>query len=360
MNPVSQRLLSQQLAAPQFKDPADVVSWFGALQAQDYKAMRWAVSMRTRKPSFKAFEKAFNDGRIVRTHLQRTTWQLVAGEDLGWMLDLCRPKALTGLRGWMHSNGLDIPLDEEKKISGIFAEAMAGKGSVQKEFLAQALRERGIGMTEQRFSYHLRLAEYSGLLCSGDLHPTKRTLCLVSEKVRNSLALSREESLALLTRKYFRSHGPATLEDFAWWSGLGLTDCRRGIASLGGELLAERWQGRDFYRHADARTRGFRRGAVLLLPAFDEYLIGYKSRHVVLHPDHAHHAHNQSGIFHSIVALDGEIVGNWSPSAPDGAITLFKDVSLPEDSLRQQLSAYRRGSISSHFCGHAGTQVPRR
>ena len=360
MNPVSQRLLSQQLAAPQFKDPADVVSWFGAMQAQDYKAMRWAVSMRTRKPSFKAFEKAFNDGRIVRTHLQRTTWQLIAGEDLGWMLDLCRPKALTGLRGWMHSNGVDIPLDEEKKVSGIFAEAMAGKGSVQKEFLAQALRERGIDMTEQRFSYHLRLAEYSGLLCSGDLHPTKRTLCLVSEKVRNPMVLTREESLALLTRKYFRSHGPATLEDFAWWSGLGLADCRRGIASLGGELLAERWQGRDFYRHTDARTRGFRRGAVLLLPAFDEYLIGYKSRHVVLHPDHAHHAHNQSGIFHSIVALDGEIVGNWSPSAPDGAITLFKDVSLPEDSLRQQLSAYRRGSISSHFCGHAGTQVPRR
>ena len=86
MNPVSQRLLSQQLAAPQFKDPAEVVSWFGAMQAQDYKSMRWAVSMRTRRPSGKASEKADNDGRIVRTHLLRTTWQLLGGEDLGWML----------------------------------------------------------------------------------------------------------------------------------------------------------------------------------------------------------------------------------------------------------------------------------
>ena len=327
MNPVSQRLLSQQLAAPQFKDPADVVSWFGAMQAQDYKGMRWAVSMRTRRPSFKAFEKAFNEGRIIRTHLQRTTWQLVAGEDLGWM----------------HSNGVDIPLEEERKISAIFAEAMAGKGSVQKEFLAEALRERDIDMVEQRFSYHLRLAEYSGLLCAGDLHPTKRTFRLVSEKVRNPLVLTREESLALLTRKYFRSHAPATLEDFAWWSGLGLNDCRRGIAALGGELVTERWKGREFYIHRDARIRGFRSSSVLFLPPFDEYLIGYKSRDIVLHPDRAHHAHNQTGIFYPIVVLDGEVVGNWSPSAPDGAIKLFQDVSLPEDQVRKQLEAYRAG-----------------
>ena len=73
MNPVSARLLSQQLTAPQFKDPAEVVSWFGAMQAQDYKGMRWAVAMRTHRPSFKTFEAAYNEGRIISTHLQRTT-----------------------------------------------------------------------------------------------------------------------------------------------------------------------------------------------------------------------------------------------------------------------------------------------
>ena len=339
---VSQRLLSQQLISPQFKDPVEVVSWFGAMQAQDYKSMRWAVSMRTRKPSAKAFEKAYNDGRIIRTHLQRTTWQLLAGEDLGWMLKLCRRKALAGLRGWMHSNSVDIPLEEEKRISAIFGEALAGRGSVQKEFLAEALRERDIQMTEQRFSYHLRLAELSGLLCSGDLHPTKRTLALVSEKVRNPLVLNHEEALALLARKYFRSHSPATLEDFVWWSGLNVNDCRRGIDALGDELRAERWRGRDFYVHADTRTRGFRRGTVLLLPAFDEYLIGYKSRDIVLHPDHTHHAHNNSGIFYPIVALDGYIVGNWSPTARDGSLTLFDDTtSLPSDSFQSALATYR-------------------
>ena len=265
------------------------------------------------------------------------------------MLKLCRRKALAGLRGWMHANKVDIPADEEKRISGIFGEAIAGHGSVQKEFLAEALRERDIQMTEQRFSYHLRLAELSGLLCSGDLHPTKRTLALVSEKVRNPLVLNHEEALVLLTRKYFRSHSPATLEDFVWWSGLNVNDCRRGIAALGDELQVERWKsrgergaGRDFYVHADARTRGFRSGSVLLLPAFDEYLIGYKSRDIVLHPDHTHHAHNNSGIFYPIVALDGYIVGNWSPSAHDGDLTLFDEATtVPTEPFHTQLATYR-------------------
>lgn len=361
MKPVSMRLLSQQLASPQFQEPAEVVKWFGAMQGQEYKAMRWAVSMRTKKPSYQAFEQAFNAGEIVRTHLFRTTWQLVAGEDLGWMLSVCRDKARAGLRGWMHTNGVDISEREEKRISDILAEAAAGKRSVLKEELAEALRERDIEMDEQHFSYHLRLAELSGTLCSGDLHPTKRTLALVSEKVKHPLLLDRDEALALLARKYFRSHGPATFEDFVWWSGLNVNDCRRAMAVLGDELVAVGGLGREgrretvllgsepmgaggqvFYVHRDARVRGVRSGGVLLLPAFDEYLIGYKSRYVVLPPEQAHRAHNQSGIFYHVVALDGRIVGNWSPAARDGGIDLFQTgLRLPEPALARQLAAYR-------------------
>lgn len=109
MNPVSARLLSQQLICPQFTSPHDVVEWMGAMQAQDYRMMRWAVAMRTVKPSARAFEKDFNEGRIIRTHLFRTTWHLVAGEDLGWMLELCREPAMRGLRGWMNTKGYSSP-----------------------------------------------------------------------------------------------------------------------------------------------------------------------------------------------------------------------------------------------------------
>lgn len=341
MNPVSQRLLSQQLIVPQFKDPAQVVSWFGAMQAQDYRAMRWAVAMRTQKPSSAAFGKAFNEGRIIRTHLQRTTWQLVAGEDYPWMLELCRPRALAGLRGWMHANGIDIPDKERLQVQELLARTASGKRSLLKEDFARALEEKGVCMTDQRLSYHLRLAEYDGLLCSGDLHPTKRTLALVSERIGYRPAVERDEALTMLARKYFRSHGPATLEDFVWWSGLGMGDCRRGMSALGGELVGVQLDGKAYFCHRDARTRGFRSGGVLLIPAFDEYLIGYKSRHVVLPPDLAHRAHNQSGIFYHVVALDGKIVGNWRPLEPGCGISVFKEgVLLPEEALSREIRRY--------------------
>ena len=345
MNPVSLRLLSQQLIVPQFKDPADVVSWFGAMQGQDYRAMRWAVAMRTKKPSARAFEAAFNDGRIIRTHLLRTTWQLVSGEDYPWMLALCRSKALAGLRGWMHSNGIDIPDDEKGRIQELLADAAAGRRAVLKEDFAAALREKGVSMTDQRLSYHLRLAEYDGLLCSGDLHPTKRTLALVAEKIGTQPAIGRDEALALLTRKYFRSHGPATLEDFVWWSGLNISDCRRGMEILQADITSLKHKGKEYFLLKDARTRGFRSGNVLLLPAFDEYLIGYKSRHVVLHPAHAPNAHNQSGIFYNVLALDGEIVGNWRPSEASLGVTLFKEgAALPEEALSREIDRFSRFS----------------
>ena len=341
MNPVSARLLGQQLAAPQFTEPAEVVSWFGAMQAQDYRAMRWAVAMRTRKPSFKAFEKAYNDGRIIRTHLQRTTWQLVSREDYFWMLDICRSKALTGLRGWMHSNGIDIPDDEKTRIQALMAEFMAGKRCMLKEDIDNALKERGVFLDDHRLSYHLRLAEYDGLVCSGDLHPTKRTLALVSEKIGPQPPMDHDEALALLARKYFRSHGPATLEDFVWWSGLNKNECRKGMGLLGDELISVKYKRQEFFFHEDARTRGFRSGTVLLLPAFDEYLIGYKSRHVVLRPDHAHRAHNQSGIFYNIVALDGEIVGNWHPLEADCGLSVFKEgIHLPEKAVQHEIERF--------------------
>ena len=324
MNPVSARLLGQQLICPQFTSPHDVVKWMGAMQGQEYKMMRWAVAMRTQKPSSKQFKADFDSGRIIRAHLLRTTWQLVAAEDYAWMLSLCRKKALAGLRGWMHSNGIDITAREEAEISAVFAEVIAGRNDVLKEDLAEALAQRDIRMDDHRLSYHIRLAEFSGLLCSGIQHPTKRTLAITSERIPAQHALPKEEALAMLARKYFQSHSPATLEDFVWWSGLNIGDCRRAIESVGDELIQERWKRQIFYVHANSRLRGFRSGRIHLLPAYDEYLIGYKSRHIALPPDYRHHAHDNSGTFWNVVLLDGEVVGNWTSNREKVLVKTFR------------------------------------
>ena len=350
MNPVSARLLAQQLICPQFSSPHDVVAWMGAVQAQDYKMMRWAVEMRCKKPSAAAFERDFNSGAIVRTHLLRTTWQLVAGEDLGWMLELCRTPALRGLHGWMKSNGISIPAAEQDKVRQVFDDVLSAKKSACKEDFAAALAERDLAMDDHRLSYHIRLAEFSGMLCSGELRARQCTYALASGKLPQTQSLPREEALALLARKYFRSHGPATLEDFVWWSGLNIGQCRQGMAALGGDLERERWKRYTFYRLRDSRIRGYRSGCVHLLPPYDEYLIGYKSRQVALHPDHRHRAHDQTGTFWPVILQDGEVVGNWSSAGGRLRTEVFRpDVVFSVEGFEREKQRYGRFLRSPHF-----------
>ena len=341
MNPIAIRLLNQQLVAPQFSDPAQVVSHMGAIQAQEYRMMRWAVGMRTRKPSARDFKAAFDSGRIIRLHLMRGTWQLVTADDYWWMLDLCAPKAIAVTRGWMNSNRITIPDEEQMSIRTILAQTAADKGSVTKEDLVQALAERGISMDAHRLSYHIRMAELSGTLCSGDLLPMKATYALAADKVGPRNVIDRDEALMRFARNYFQSRQPATLEDFVWWSGLNIGDCRKGIALLGNTIHAVKWKGREFYLTDDCRTRGFRKGKCLLIPPYDEYLIGYKSRDIVLATEHTHRAHNNSGIFQPIIAHDGIICGNWKPFAKQMQVVPF-DPDAALLSLAVEWTRYQR------------------
>ena len=339
MNPIAIRLLSQQLVAPQYSDPAEVVSYMGAMQAQEYRMMRWAVEMRTRKPSAKAFKRAFDSGQIIRLHLMRGTWQLVAAEDYWMMIGLCAPKAIAVTKGWMSSNRISIPDEELMRIREILAQTAADLGSATKENLVRALAEEDINMDDHRLSYHIRMAEMSGTLCSGELLPMKATYALTANKVRASEKMDRDEALMYFTRKYFLSRQPATLEDFVWWSGLNISDCRKGIALLGDTIHVEKWQGREFYLTDDCRTRGFRKGKFLLIPPYDEYLISYKSRDIVLPPEHRHHAHNNSGIFQPVISYDGTICGNWSPFKDDCQVTFFEN-DLETDGVKVSWQVY--------------------
>ena len=331
MNPVAIRLLNQQLIAPQFDTPAEVVRYMGAMQAQEYRMMRWAVAMRTRKPSHKAFKQAFDEGQIIRLHLMRGTWQLVCAEDYWSMIDLFAPKAIAVTKGWMNSNKISIPDDELMRVRDILIQSATDKRSVTKEDFILALAERNLQMDDHRLSYHIRMAELSGVLCSGDLLPMKATYALAADKMKSSVKMERDEALAHFTRKYFQSRQPATLEDFVWWSGLNISDCRKGIALLGDYIHVERYRGREFYLTDDCRKRGFRKGKFLLIPPYDEYLIGYKSRDIVLPHEHRHHAHNNSGIFQPVIAYDGTICGNWSPFRDDFQMSFFEECFEQED-----------------------------
>ena len=224
MNPISIRLLNQQLIAPQFSKPEEVVSHFGAMQAQEYRMMRWAVEMRTRRPSEKAFTKALNEGKIVRLHLLRGTWQLVSAEDYWWMLDLCATKAKQVINGWMSSNKIAIHDEELSCIRNLIVETIEKKVSVTKEDFEESLATKGITMDDHRLSYHIRFAELDGVICSGNLLPMKATYAISEKKIPRTEPIERDWALARLATKYFHSHSPATLEDYVWWSGLNIAD----------------------------------------------------------------------------------------------------------------------------------------
>ena len=218
MNPIAIRLLNQQLIAPQFNTPTEVVRYMGAMQAQEYRMMRWAVAMRTRKPSFKAFKKAFDEGQIIRLHLMRGTWQLVSAEDYWMMIGLCAPKSIAVTKGWMSSNKITIPDEELMRIREILVQTAADKRSVTKEDFVQALADRNLQMDDHRLSYHIRMAEMAGILCSGDLLPLKATYALTADKVKSSAKMDRDEALAYFTRKYFRVAN--LLHWRIWYGGL--------------------------------------------------------------------------------------------------------------------------------------------
>lgn len=329
MNAISIRLLNQQLAAPQFTSPAEVVAHMGAMQAQEYRMMRWAVEMRTKRPSHESFRRAFDSGEIVRLHLMRGTWQLLAREDYYPYLQLCGQKAKQVIMGWMSASKITLSDDEKALVRSILLDTTAKAGSATKEDFTAALADRDIHMEDHRLSYHIRMAELAGELCSGDLLPMKATYALAEEKIGSRKEGNRDEILLRLTRTYFKSRQPATLEDFVWWSGLSMSDCRRGIQLIGTELHQERWKDYTFYLTDDCRTRGYRAGQALFIPPYDEYLIAYKSRDVVLPQEHRHHAHNQSGIFQPIIATDGIITGNWAPFKQDPAVTFFGQAPEP-------------------------------
>ena len=247
MDPILIRQLNQNLICSDFKSPEEVVNYMGAMQAQDYRMMRWAVAMCTKKPSAKAFKKAFDDGRIVRLHLMRGTWQIVSAANYWWLLELCAPRAISVIKGFMSGNKIAISDEELLHVREIIAQTAADKGSVTKDDFVQALAEKDIVMDAHRLSYHIRMAEIAGVICSGALLPTKTTYALAANKIAPTTPIDRDEALMRMARLYFNSRQPATLDDFVWWSGLTMRDCRKGIALLGDSIHKENYLGREFY-----------------------------------------------------------------------------------------------------------------
>lgn len=306
------RLLAQQIVSPRFSEPEDVVRWMGAVQAQDLRSALWAVGLRMRQPCRAEVIDTLRTGRIIRIHVMRPTWHFVAPEDLRPMIALNSDKLEQVYKGYNREQGLNISERDYDYSIDALREALQGGREMTIDELQPMIERSALPADEHHLRAYLWRAESRAVVCSGMPRNGKMTYTLIDERVPPTPVISREETMSLLAAKYLRSHAPATLQDFAWWSGLSLTDAAFAIDSLGSDVERVRCGDCTLFIHRDCRRHGKAAGTACLLPPYDEYLLGYKDRTDVLPAAWAHKAHNNRGIFKRITLQGGQVTGNWS------------------------------------------------
>ena len=347
MNIPNIRLLNQQLSNPLFREPKELVSWMGAMQAQNYSMVKWAVGMRLKSATIQAVEKALHEGEILRTHVMRPTWHLVAAEDIRWMLKLSAQRIISANDSFAQGYDLDIPNEVYTKAHDLLEKILCGKKSLTKQEIAEHFNRSGIVADNHRMTRFMARAEQEGIICSGEDRGSKCTYALLEERVPSMPELTKDESLARLARSYFRSHSPAVLQDFIWWSGLPVSDAKQAVYLIASELTTEQWKEQTWYIHDTCRTRGKLSGHIHLLPSYDEYLLGYKDRTDVLPLEHYPKAFTNNGLFFPIVLHNGQVIGNWDKSEKKKSVDLkyswFRQVAdMDEETLERERQKFAR------------------
>ena len=321
------RLHSQQIAAPGLRSARDVVQWMGAMQAQDFPMSRWAVGLRLPGATAEAVELALARGEVLRTHLLRPTWHLVSSADVRWLLALTGPRIRASLRS--RHRQLELSREVIRRSNRVIEKTLRDGRHSGRARIVELLAAARIRTDENRASHLLLIAELDGIACSGPLVGGKPTYALLDERVPPGDRLHRDEALGRLARRYFASRHPATLADFAWWSGLTVRDATRAVGILGGELRSELLAEQTYWMPAEAAAVRGTRERLHLLPAYDEYTISYQDRGAALPSSSSATAISSNGIFYPLVVREGRAIGTWKSSRADGRVLVIPRLFEP-------------------------------
>jgi hypothetical protein len=322
LSEVSQlRLISQQIASASFKTAKEIVSWMGAIQAQDFNMAKWAIGLRVPGLTESEVESAIDKGEIIRTHLLRPTWHFVSADDAGWMIALSGPRIKASMKG--RHKQMELTETIFKKSNKIIETALKNEGHLTRDELVSILKKAKMPVDNPRGGHLFLRAELDALICSGPLRAKKNTYALFYERIPAQKNIGRDEALARLAKKYFTSHCPATIHDFAWWSGLTASDARNAIEMMKPETISEKIGSEIYWLHRSFSGSLQKKDSVYLLPAFDEFLISYADRAASLSSQHYSKALTQNGIFKPVIVINGKVSGLWKKS-------LIKNMIKPE------------------------------
>ena len=330
------RLITQQISVSKLKTEKELVYWMGAVQAQDFPASKWAVGIRLPGSTEKSVETAIDSGEIIRTHVLRPTWHLVSAEDVYWMLELSAPQIKTLSRS--RDRELELTEDAFTRCNTLLEKWLRDSNYLSREELIKRLADAGFNNDNNRVSHILMRAEIEGILGSGPSIAGKQTYALLAERVPVKKLLKRDEAAVELARRYFTSHGPAMLPDFAWWSGLPVKACRQAIETIKQDFVAEIVDGETYFFHPEVIVPSTENKAIYLLPAYDEFIISYKNRAATLTYENHLKAVSNNGFFRPVIVHNGQAIGVWKRSIKkDNAILETEYFGNPGKTVQKQV-----------------------
>lgn len=305
------RLVSQRIAGTALRTPAELVSWLGAVQAQDYLGSLWSIGLRIPGMTQAGVEQAIANRSVIRTWPLRGTLHFVASSDVRWMLKWLTPPVMAAAKK-RHSQ---LSLDDKTLVrsENLIAQALSGGNRLSRESIYRLLERAGISTTAQRGYHILWWLAQNAVICCAARQGKQGMFALLDDWIPSGRIIGHEAAIAELAIRYFTGHGPATLRDFAWWSGLSMADAQRGLDGVSSRLVATEY-GTDLYWMSPKAVKAVQASPrYSLLPAFDEYLLGYADRSASLEAKHVVLTrHAGGGTFKPTIAMDGRIVGTWN------------------------------------------------
>lgn len=324
------------------------------MQAQDYAGAKWALAIRTRGATDAEVERELSVGDILRTHVLRPTWHFVRPEDIRWMLTLTAPRVNAAMA--YHDRYFELSSTMYRRSHDAITKALRDGQHLTRAELRTALERAGLkGVSGQRLGRLMMRAELDALICSGARRGKEATYALLDARVPSAAPVERDAALRELAERYFSTRGPATVRDFAWWSGLTVADAKRSVQIARSSLRVDTIEGQEYWSSEGAVPRA--RPSVHLLPNYDEYFVGYKDRGAItrrLAGNRSAAAFN--ALMGHVVIVDGQLVGNWRrSSATKATVELALRAKLTGNERARVVTAAARFSA---FLGSPGEAPP--
>lgn len=338
-----QRSFNQQIKGSGFSTAKEIAGWMGAMQAQDYNMVKWALGIRLLNSTETEINAEIDAGNIIRTHLLRPTWHIVSSDDIYWISDLTSSRIKSAVKFRDRQLGLTDSIFT--KCNRLFGKTLRDGNHLTREELIEELINAGIGVDNNRASHIFLRAELDGIICSGKQKNGKPTYAILEEWVPVKNRKYKDEALRELALRYFSSRGPATVQDFSWWSGLTLGNSRLALELARPNLISDTTENLTYwFVHPVSKPSPDDQDAYLL-PAFDEFLISYRDRTATLSLIHNKKTISNNGMFYPAVLWGGQIIGTWKRLIKEDHIiltfNLSKDIRIdPDLTLSKSISRY--------------------